>query len=136
MPRGDRTGPFGAGPMSGRRAGFCSGFPVAGFMNSPFGFGGFGFRGRGRGWRHMFWATGMPGWARGFHPGFSPLFNPEASSHWSGNFWPEDTQSIPEKAKKDQAKLLKKQIEILEEDLKELNTRLKELEEIDEEESK
>ncbi len=33
MPRGDRTGPAGLGPMTGRAAGFCIGYPVPGFMN-------------------------------------------------------------------------------------------------------
>lgn len=49
MPRGDRTGPAGAGPMTGRGAGFCAGFNTAGFQNAGGGFGrgcgrGFGFR--------------------------------------------------------------------------------------------
>jgi len=59
MPLGDRTGPWGFGPMTGRGLGFCAGFPVPGFMNPGFGFGrGMGFArglgrgfGRGRGWR-------------------------------------------------------------------------------------
>ena len=34
MPRGDGTGPAGMGPMTGRAAGFCAGFPVPGYMNS------------------------------------------------------------------------------------------------------
>ena len=42
MPRGDRTGPMGAGPMTGRAAGFCAGNTAPGYAN----FGG----GRGRGW--------------------------------------------------------------------------------------
>lgn len=51
MPRGDRTGPAGAGPMSGRGAGFCAGFDTAGFQTAGGGFGrgcgrGFGFRNR------------------------------------------------------------------------------------------
>ncbi len=51
MPRGDRTGPAGAGPMSGRGAGFCAGFNTAGFQTAGGGFGrgcgrGFGFRNR------------------------------------------------------------------------------------------
>ncbi len=67
MPGGDRTGPWGMGPRTGRRAGFCSGYRMPGFMNRsvypPFGgrwfgwFGRFGFgrfwrrgRGRSRGW--------------------------------------------------------------------------------------
>jgi len=33
MPGGDRRGPMGAGAMSGRGAGFCSGSGVPGYMN-------------------------------------------------------------------------------------------------------
>ncbi|MBI9019883.1 MAG: DUF5320 domain-containing protein [Verrucomicrobia bacterium] len=39
MPRGDQTGPAGAGPMTGRGAGFCAGFNPAGFQTSGRGFG-------------------------------------------------------------------------------------------------
>jgi len=44
MPRGDGTGPAGMGPMTGRAAGYCAGYPVPGFMNPmpPGAFGGFG----------------------------------------------------------------------------------------------
>ncbi len=59
MPGGDRTGPMGMGPMTGRAAGFCAGYTVPGYMNGipgrGFGFGrgrGFGFgRGLGLGFR-------------------------------------------------------------------------------------
>ena len=80
MPGGDRTGPAGMGPMSGRAAGFCAGYDVSGFANRPIGRGigrgfgrgfgvGYGWHGGmnwrgGRGWRHMYWATGLPGWLR------------------------------------------------------------------------
>jgi len=37
MPRGDRTGPNGAGPMTGRGMGFCSGNDRPGFMEPGFG---------------------------------------------------------------------------------------------------
>lgn len=61
MPGGDRTGPQGFGPMTGRAAGFCAGFPAPGYINSVGGRGmgmGMGYRrgmgrgggGRGRGW--------------------------------------------------------------------------------------
>jgi len=67
MPRGDRTGPMGMGPMTGRAAGYCAGNNVPGFMNAGYG-GGFG-RGRGRGGgrgrgfgRGLGW-WGQPGWA-------------------------------------------------------------------------
>jgi len=69
MPGGDGTGPMGLGPMTGRAAGYCAGYPVPGYMN-PIpgrGFWGFGrgfFGGRGRGWRRWYYATGLPGWAR------------------------------------------------------------------------
>lgn len=57
MPRGNGTGPMGYGPMSGRGMGFCAGYNVPGCMNGH----GFGMH---RGYRHMFYATGVPGWAR------------------------------------------------------------------------
>ncbi|MEA2031609.1 MAG: DUF5320 domain-containing protein [candidate division Zixibacteria bacterium] len=86
MPRGDRTGPMGAGVMTGRGAGLCAGYDVPGYMNQSagrgfgrgFGYGGghgfgrgmgggfgHGFQGGGRGWRNQYYATGTPGWARG-----------------------------------------------------------------------
>jgi len=81
MPGGDGTGPLGLGPMTGRAAGYCAGFPVPGFMNPIPGRGfwgwGRGFRGRGRGWRHWYWATGLPGWAR------ASMGLPA----WGGRFW-------------------------------------------------
>ena len=50
MPRGDRTGPWGAGPMTGRAAGYCAGYSVPGFMNPIGGYGRGWGRGRGRGY--------------------------------------------------------------------------------------
>jgi hypothetical protein len=41
MPRGDRTGPLGLGPRTGRGAGYCGGSGMPGFMN-PYGGRGFG----------------------------------------------------------------------------------------------
>jgi len=71
MPRGDRTGPYGAGPMTGRGAGYCSGYATPGYTNPGrgrgAGFGG-GFQGGGRGWRHWYYATGLPRWARPVYP--------------------------------------------------------------------
>lgn len=65
MPGGDGTGPMGMGPMTGRGAGYCAGFAGPGFASRFFGGGFFGRgRGGGRGWRNMFFATGLPGWAR------------------------------------------------------------------------
>lgn len=67
MPRGDRTGPRGVGPVTGRGAGFCAGYAVPGYGN-PGMMGGFwcrgGNTGGGRGWRNCFYATGLTGWQR------------------------------------------------------------------------
>jgi len=66
MPGGDGTGPAGMGPMTGRAAGYCAGFPVPGYMN-PIpgrGFWGWGRGGGGWGRRNWFYATGLPGWQR------------------------------------------------------------------------
>lgn len=70
MPGGDRTGPAGAGPRTGRGMGYCSGYNRPGFSTPAFGNrGGFGYGygygrgGGGRGWRNRFYATGVPGWA-------------------------------------------------------------------------
>ncbi len=78
MPRGDGTGPGGMGPMTGRAAGYCAGFNTPGFANPVRGGfgrgygrgGGMGFGGRG--WRHWFCATGLPGWLRFGGAGMMP----------------------------------------------------------------
>ena len=65
MPGGDRTGPNGMGPMTGRKAGFCTGNNKAGFAGgSGAGRGG----GRRKGYRNMFFATGQPGLKRFNNP--------------------------------------------------------------------
>jgi hypothetical protein len=64
MPGGDRTGPMGLGPMTGRGTGYCAGEPGPGSANGPGGrgrgFGGGGGRRR-RGRRNRFNATGLTG---------------------------------------------------------------------------
>lgn len=62
MPRGDRTGPQGLGPMTGRAMGYCAGNTQPGYVSYGYGFGrrsgwwgGFhrgGGRGRGFGWAY------------------------------------------------------------------------------------
>ncbi len=49
MPGGDRTGPMGMGPMTGRGLGYCGGPGAPGYARGASGWGG-GF-GRGFGWR-------------------------------------------------------------------------------------
>ena len=69
MPAGDRTGPNGMGPRTGRGAGYCAGYDRPGYTNQRFGGGiGRGMFGRrafgGRGFRNRYHATGYPGWVR------------------------------------------------------------------------
>jgi hypothetical protein len=71
--------------MTGRRAGYCAGYGVPGYATPAFGrMGpqrGRGWGGGGRGWRHMYYATGIPGWARfGYGPawGVPPAYSPYA----------------------------------------------------------
>ncbi len=68
MPRGDRTGPTGQGPRTGRAAGFCAGYDVAGCDN-PEPRRGAGM-GRGRGW----------GRGRGMGRGYGGLAPQEANA--------------------------------------------------------
>lgn len=64
--------------MTGRGMGYCAGYPTPGYMNPGFGRG-MGFGGGGRGWRHMYYATGMPGWMRfGAPPTWTPGDEAEA----------------------------------------------------------
>ena len=84
MTRGDRTGPEGMGPTTGRGAGYCAGHDMPGYAH-PVPKGGFGHgwghgraRGFGRRRRRRFWhhamghPMGHPGWA-GF--GRGPAWN-------------------------------------------------------------
>jgi hypothetical protein len=54
MPQGDTTGPYGAGSMTGRAMGYCTGYSVPGYINPrrryDRGFGRGWGRGFGRGW--------------------------------------------------------------------------------------
>jgi hypothetical protein len=78
MPAGDGTGPGGMGPRTGRGMGYCSGYDAPGWANPGpgrgfYGRGGRGIRGGywgssgrggGWGWRHQYYASGLPRWAR------------------------------------------------------------------------
>jgi len=126
MPRGDRTGPMGMGPMTGRGAGYCAGYDVPGYMNPGpgrgygygYGMGGGRGRGGGRGWRNWYYATGLPGWARaGYAPAWGappPMYGPYAA--------PPATPA-PEQ----EAEMLQTQVKWLQEQMDAINRRLEEL---------
>jgi hypothetical protein len=124
MPGGDRTGPAGLGPMTGRGAGYCAGYPVPGYMNPVpgrgyYGYGrGFGGRGRGRGggrgWRNWYYAAGQPGWAG--YAGGLPAWGGAAPYY------------APEITPEQETEALKKESEYLKQDLKDIEDRIKSLE--------
>jgi len=67
MPRGDGTGPAGMGPMTGRAAGFCTGYPMPGYMNPVAGRTGYG---------PVAPVVGPPGAAYGYGLPYSRGINP------------------------------------------------------------
>ncbi|HHU50608.1 MAG TPA: DUF5320 domain-containing protein [Firmicutes bacterium] len=125
MPRGDCTGPRGMGPMTGRAAGYCAGYPLPGCANSLPGFGmGLGLgcgRGRGR----------MGGGLFRRHRFAKPLYPPD------GPGFPEGTSEVgvaDEQAYLLQAqKSLEAHLEYLGGQLKQVKECLQELEEKDRE---
>ena len=119
MPRGDRTGPEGRGPLTGRRAGYCAGENVPGYANEQVppmgmgrGFGRGGGRGRGRGGGRGWGRGGGRGWGRG-QPGPYPDYVPP----------PVQAPVVAQ----DEVAYLEGAAESLEADLKAVKDRIKEL---------
>ncbi|MBN1845042.1 MAG: DUF5320 domain-containing protein [Sedimentisphaerales bacterium] len=118
MPGGDQTGPAGMGPMTGRAAGYCAGYPVPGFANPGFGRGFWGRgRGGGRGRRNWFHATGLAGWQRwggGYPPyaGTGPYAGPAPyATPYGGPYAPAATKEQELNALKGQAEYLENVLE-------------------------
>lgn len=118
MPAGDRTGPWGLGPRTGRRLGYCSGFQYPGFtvpgrgmgLGRRFGLGrGFG-RGMGRGGGRGFRAQ----WFNPFWGYATPPLNayPYPASPWN---------------REQEEAMLSEQAECLEEEMRSIQQRLKDL---------
>jgi len=109
MPRGDRTGPAGMGPMTGRAAGYCAGYSVPGFANPIYGRGaGFGYgRGLGLGFRG----------GRGFYHHYGYGYAPPA-------VMPYGVEPTPQQ----EVEALKNQAKSLEDALGQINQRISELE--------
>jgi hypothetical protein len=107
MPRGNRTGPAGIGSMTGRGLGYCTGYGAPGFGLGR----GPDWRGGGHGWRHQFYATGLPGWAR---------FGYASARHY-GPGWRPVTED-------EEIELLKDQAQVLQQELDAIAKRLAELE--------
>jgi len=133
MPFGDGTGPMGLGPMTGRAAGYCAGYGMPGYANPIPGRGFWGWgrgrgfwgwgRGGGRGWRHWYYATGLPGWVRagwGWPAwGAFPYYPYGAAPFWGATPWMTREQELD---------MLKGQAEYLEDALDGIRKRVEEIE--------
>jgi hypothetical protein len=108
MPGGDRSGPAGTGPMTGRAAGYCAGNPVPGYMNA--GAGGMGMAWR-RGWRGAY--------GRGYQ---YPYASPTAyGSAVPGNYDPVQGQQ-------QELSVLRSQADYFQKALKDIQNRISQLE--------
>jgi hypothetical protein len=129
MPGGDGTGPAGMGPMTGRAAGYCAGYPMPGFANPipgrglgfgggrGFGFGrgsGLGFRG-GRGWGGN-WRTHYAAPVYPYNTAYGAAIPPYGAPYGG---WPTREQ---------ESDMLKGQAEYLEDALEGIKKRITELE--------
>ena len=125
MPRGDRTGPMGWGPMTGRGAGYCAGYSVPGYLNPIPGRGWFGVgrggfpRGGGRG--RAFGGGRGWGWRSGFYgyPAYETAYPP-----YTPDYPPAYYQPTAEEEKK----ILQDELATLEGEMEEIKTRMNELE--------
>jgi hypothetical protein len=102
------------GPMTGRAAGFCAGYPVPGYMNPSWGFGFGRGRGGGRGWRRGFFATGWPAFG-----GVAPV-GPVVPTPWPGQPAAPDPQQ--------ELQALRAQAEYFQEAMEGIRKRIEELE--------
>ncbi len=119
MPWGDRTGPRGRGPMTGRGAGYCAGYDMPGYAN-PIGGRGFG-RGFGRGWgRGRGFGRGF-GWGRGRSFEYYPDYDyPEP-------YYPGPAPVYQEPAPEEEKAYLENMVKGMEKELGDIKARIKEL---------
>ncbi len=139
MPRGDRTGPWGQGPMTGRAAGYCSGNDRPGYATVGYGGRGPGFgmgrgfgKGRGGGFGRGYGRGFGFGRGYGFGPGYGravPVFYQDYGPVGApAPFYPgEEVDS--ETARKNEMEYLENVAEGLKADLEEVKKRLDELKE-------
>jgi len=133
MPGGDRSGPMGFGPMTGRGAGFCAGFESPGFSTMEQGYSSRGRRGVGRGMRQGFRGRGRGFGNRNMESGYpwGTGFNNVPFYGDSGSAYAQDPQS-----RQDEIKYLKQQAGYFAKSLDEVQKRIEKIEAEKESESK
>ena len=108
MPGGDKTGPQGYGPRTGRGLGYCSGNDHPGYATTPYGRGFGFFRRRGRGF-----GRGRGFWYHGPNLPVYPSQNPQ--------------ETYPKPSKDEEKIYLQQSIQNLEQELNALRDRLAQL---------
>lgn len=104
MPGFDGTGPGGMGPMTGGGRGYCA-VPGRVYYGEAR-MGRFSGRGGGRGWRNMYYATGLTGWQRAGYPTYGTDYPPSAE---------------------EEKDILKREAEVLKRELEDIQSRIKTL---------
>jgi hypothetical protein len=106
MPGGNKTGPQGQGPMTGRGLGYCAGYPNPGSLNN--------FYGRGISGLGRIFGRGI---GQGFRGGRGPNFG----------YYPHETSAYPDLTKKDMLNILEVQAKNLKNELENIQKRISEL---------
>jgi hypothetical protein len=131
MPAGDGTGPAGMGAGTGRGMGYCGGYDAPGWATPGPGrgfygrggrgirggrWGGYGAgRGGGWGWRHQYYATGLPRWARwGPHP--TAVYGAPYGASYAPPSQAQEVEML-----KDEAEWLKEQLDAINKRMDELS---------------
>ncbi len=109
MARGNKTGPMGMGPMTGRRAGFCAGYDTPGYANQIPG-------------------RGYPGGGRRFGRGRGGRGRRNRFRWQAGDLAWDEPPAAPETTREQEISWLKARTKDLQETLQHLNDRLNNLE--------
>ncbi|MFX1409796.1 MAG: DUF5320 domain-containing protein [Promethearchaeota archaeon] len=112
MPFGDRTGPRGLGPRTGRVLGYCAGYDTPGYAKGP-------SLGLGRGWGRGFGRGRGIGWGRGFGWGapIYPLYRAPITV----------PAPVAPLSKEDRLSMLKQEKEYLESEMKQIKSAIEDI---------